>query len=443
MKPIASLLLLLSVCLLCALGAWLPAVAVMGIGSIALSAPSARACNTLTSPQEILMEVADAFLNLAPAVRTLGGQWVNTGVKKNKKYTGHIAGAVTARDITTTLFPSAADPGSLLTDLDITASYAKGAPLTMDAITMAARDKNSYEKLVKGAAHSLASAFFNAGVSYAASQYCSYSAVYAAVDADMDMLSGVQTTLNENGALPYGRTMIVNSSYAGNLCNVTGIASRDFFGQQNVSAIRAWRGIAGFDLVQEFPGLSNNNGSAITGIAAATSGNLYTKSAHGLVTGQRVQINSGWSASIGFSTNDYAYVIYASASTFQLATTLANALAGTAATVSNNATGGSLTVKENIAGFATDGRGIEFVAGPLDLSATDEMLELFGAQKVVSTTTVQHESGLVFGAVAAQDPSTGAVSWTPTLVFGFRAGRDSSTTIGDKTDKGIVLLRTE
>lgn len=67
---------------------------------------------------------------------------------------------------------------------------------------------------------------------------------------------------------------------------------------------------------------------------------IFTATAHGLVTGEAVTVsNSGGGVPTGLSTSTTYYVIYVDANDFQLATTLANALAGTNLTISSNGTG--------------------------------------------------------------------------------------------------------
>lgn len=82
---------------------------------------------------------------------------------------------------------------------------------------------------------------------------------------------------------------------------------------------------------------------ALTGISAVASTNILTKAGHGLVTGQVLQ---GFTFGSGFggltSGSDYA-VIKLTADTFKLATSRANAEAGTAIDITTDGTGASAT----------------------------------------------------------------------------------------------------
>jgi len=81
------------------------------------------------------------------------------------------------------------------------------------------------------------------------------------------------------------------------------------------------------------------SGTALTGVSVANTGDLFTKSSHGLTTGQRVTVAD---FSAGITAGTY-YAINVSANTFQLATTHANAQNGIATAVSADGTGGVVT----------------------------------------------------------------------------------------------------
>lgn len=67
---------------------------------------------------------------------------------------------------------------------------------------------------------------------------------------------------------------------------------------------------------------------------------IFTATAHGMLTGLAVQVsNSGGALPTGLSGSTTYYVINLTANTFQLATTLAHAIAGTNLSISSNGTG--------------------------------------------------------------------------------------------------------
>lgn len=82
------------------------------------------------------------------------------------------------------------------------------------------------------------------------------------------------------------------------------------------------------------------NPSAATFTALASTDVITTASAHGFLTGMLAQVsNSGGALPTGLSAATNYYVIYVSDTTFKLATSQANALAGTAIDLTTNGTG--------------------------------------------------------------------------------------------------------
>jgi hypothetical protein len=80
-------------------------------------------------------------------------------------------------------------------------------------------------------------------------------------------------------------------------------------------------------------------GTALTSVTCANTGDTFTKSSHGLVTGQAVTV-ADFSAGIAAGTY---YAIRVDANTFKLASSPTNAYAGTAVAVSADGTGGVVT----------------------------------------------------------------------------------------------------
>jgi hypothetical protein len=80
-------------------------------------------------------------------------------------------------------------------------------------------------------------------------------------------------------------------------------------------------------------------GTALTSVTCTNAGDTFTKSSHGLLTGQPVTAED---FSAGFTDGTY-YVIKVDSSTFKLASSPNNAYAGTAVAVSDDGTGGVVT----------------------------------------------------------------------------------------------------
>jgi hypothetical protein len=78
---------------------------------------------------------------------------------------------------------------------------------------------------------------------------------------------------------------------------------------------------------------------------------IFTSAAHGFVTGLKVQVsNSGGALPAGLSAATDYFVIRLTADTFQLATSLADALAGTPQLITTNGTGTQTATPTAIAG---------------------------------------------------------------------------------------------
>jgi len=82
--------------------------------------------------------------------------------------------------------------------------------------------------------------------------------------------------------------------------------------------------------------------ASITGVAAAAATDLFTKAAHGLALGDAVDLLALGSGTGFGSIGNTRYVIPVSADTFKLATSYANAVAGTAIDVTGDATNATI-----------------------------------------------------------------------------------------------------
>lgn len=105
--------------------------------------------------------------------------------------------------------------------------------------------------------------------------------------------------------------------------------------------------------------------TTVTGVAAT---DILTKANHGLQTGQRVDVVS-ITGGAGIAANDVTYAIYVSDSTFKLATSAANAAAGTAINFTTDITDATLSQCTGYTGAAS-GFGISGI-GALKKIAVD------------------------------------------------------------------------
>lgn len=94
-----------------------------------------------------------------------------------------------------------------------------------------------------------------------------------------------------------------------------------------------------------------NSAPAAGTFTAANATEIFTKSAHGFLTGLKVQVsNSGGALPTGLSGATDYFVIYVSANTFKLATSLANAQAGANLLITTDGTGTQTVTPTALAG---------------------------------------------------------------------------------------------
>ena len=95
-----------------------------------------------------------------------------------------------------------------------------------------------------------------------------------------------------------------------------------------------------------------SNFAALTSVTGVAATDLLTKANHGLTTGQRVDVVSITGGS-GITAGDVTYAIVVSSSTFKLATSAANALAGTAINFTTDITDATLSQCTGYTGAAS------------------------------------------------------------------------------------------
>ena len=421
----------------------LSAFAFLFVAGNLLARQSGSLCVTLTAT-EMLLDVIRAFRTRIPAAMLLGNEWRSTPLKYNGAYTAHIASVPTAESMASTYAAASGNVArDMLTDVDITVSSRYGTPLDWTNLTLISDRKNEYDKVIGGAGYALAKVFIDDLLSMAKSQYFSYSAIYTTANSDVDMVNEVTENLNTQGAYDSGRVMIVNSAVATTLSADARLASRDYSGQYTQgNGYRQFRDVNGFALIQEYPSLSLNNGTAVTGGAIEADDEVYTKTAHGLVTGQRVVLTS-FSGGTGLTAATVWFFHALTANTGYLCATPTLAVAGTAGTACTvDATSVVLTPTENLTAFASDMSGIQFLAGPEDHTSQYALMSQLGIPSVMGFETVtEPESGITMSAVGYQDSGTGNLRWIPMLLWGKVAGRKAGTNaVGSNMDKGGFLI---
>lgn len=393
--------------------------------------------------QQLLLDVIGAFQKEVPALSYFGAQWTGAVLKLGKKYTAHIAsyGSASTFDRSQGGYKNGANTArNGLVDVDVITDVQPTYPLLWQHLDGIKDDKNQYSKVMEGAGYTLGKGCIDNGFfAKMKSRYFSQENVTAVADCDYDWLQTITGVLNTRGVQSRGRVLFVNTDVANVLAVDPRMISKDYAGQLlDGNGYRQWKNVGGFALIQEYPDLPTNNGTALTGVTIANSGDVATKANHGLVTGDPVQFSSLTGGS-GLSTSTRYFAIKLTANTFQVATTRANALAGTAVAVTGDYSDATVAITENLVAFAADGRAFASLAGmPEGLSMAEDML---GVVKTMTFDAVQDPvSKIQLAAAKWQEQGTGDVYWVPTFVYGTNAGKQGSTAVANNTAEANSVL---
>lgn len=388
---------------------------------------------TLTT-SEVLLDVIKGFAKSFPALNRMGTDFRPDTLKLNQTYTAHIPTIPTVEDVSTTYAVTGQDARSLLVDVPVTVNKHKAVKLKWSHFDAIKDNKNKYDEVIGLAGYALAKAVIDDLLSGVNAANFSQSSPYAEADCDADMLINVTGDLNGVGALPNGRTMLVNTAVANALSNDSRITSKDYAGQIMMGGgLRRFVNTHGFAEIIEYADMPTNNGSTtftITGVSATDV--ITTNAAHGLSVGDSVTLPTltGGTGLTASATTRYFVATVPSSTTLTLVTA-----AGVAVDFSSTITDGTLVKKENIAAFAFDSRAFTLLAGIPD-DFDQEFLNGINCPRVMGFESLTDpESGISMAAVSWQDTGTGAINWAPTICWGKALGRQAYTNAaGAKTD---------
>jgi hypothetical protein len=396
---------------------------------------------TLTTPV-LLLDVISAFVKEFPLIGDLAAEFRGTPLKKNQKYTAQIAsyGAASTYDNTTGYANGANTARNGLIDVPVVTDVQPTYPLKwlhLDAI----KDlKMQYEKVMAGAGYVLGKKVVDDGVfAKCTSRYFSYEVTKAVADCDYDWLQELVTQGNSQGMENIGRILVVNSAVAQVLGVDPRMISKEYAGQlQDGRAYREWRGVSGFARIIEYPDLPANNATALTGVTGANAGDLMTKAAHGLETGDPVTFVSGTTFT-GLTAGTRYYAIKASSSTFQVALTYALARAGTAVALSADGTDGVFHLQENLTAMMFDKRAFAYLQGSPE-GIDGEHARALGIPQTLAVEPVTSPNGVSMAAAKFQEAATGNYFWVPTFIFGTNAGKQADTAVAENTAAANSIL---
>ncbi len=404
---------------------------VYGVGNaLALAAKPVDYSLRLTlSVAEILDDLIVSFTTTFPVLTKMGLDFRGTTLKLNKQEIAHITSLPTASTFNAGSGGygyGAQSARALLADVPVTPDQHPTCPLYWEHLNNISDDKSKYGEAIRLTGYVLAKAVMDNILAGVTTRNFSKEIVVAVADFDYDKLAVITTQANEQDMMPVGRVMIVNSAVAAVLDCDARITSKDYSGQQTgANGIRTFRGVGGFDLIQEYPDMPSNNAAALTGVTGANSGDLMTKVAHGLLTGDPVTFVSGTSFT-GLTAGTKYFAIRSSADTFQVALTYAAAVAGTAVALSADGTSGVFQLTENLIAFVFDKRAIAILAGIPDGFDAALMAQLNIPQVMAMTPMTNADSGLTMAGVSWQEAGTGKLLFTPTFIWGKGLGRQAT-----------------
>ncbi|WP_395739304.1 hypothetical protein [Prosthecobacter sp.] len=405
------------------------------------SAMKGQLCVTLT-PTEILALQIKSFKKRVPVLQMMGTDFTGMSLRYNQNAIARIRTLGTASTYSANSggYKNGAQSGrGLLTDVPLVLDQWVTYPILLEHINHIQDAINDYTGVVGDGGYIIGKGMVDYILGLVSSARFSQGQTIATADFDVDGLIAVNKSMNAVTEAN-DRFMIVNSDVASTLAADQRLINSQWFGEkQGGEPIRVWRNAYGFREIREYVDLPAGTTPALTGVTCTDTGDIFTKTAHGLVTGQRV---TAASFSAGFSNSGKLYVIKVSADTFQLASSLANAVAGTALTVSADGTGGVVTGAENMCAFAFEQRAFA-VHGGAPAPVTTELAAQFGIP--VSTLVdamYDSETQIAMGQARWQEPGTADLYICPTMIYGAKVGRNVGTAAGSGLDYAGHIIRT-
>lgn len=401
-----------------------------------ISAITGQMCVTLT-PTQILSLSIQAFRKRVPILEMMGTDFSGMNLIKGQAAIARIPTLPSAStyDVSSGGYKNgSALAKSLYTDVQLTIDQWPTVPLRIKHEDLIAdATALDYNANIADGGYILGKSIVDYTLGLVGSKRFSQESIIANDDFDVDALIAIGAAMNGKTE-SNDRYLLVSSAVASVLAADQRLINSQYFGAaQGGETIRVWRNAFGFREIREYPDMPSNNGTALTSVSVANSGDLFTKADHGLITGQRVYatgFSAGWTAG-------YYYAIYVSDSTFKLATSRALALAGTATAATDDGTGGSVTPTENISAFGFEKRAFAIKSGAPP-PATAELAAAMGIpQNTVINSMINPETRTAMGMAMWQEQGTADLYIVPTVLFGAKVGADVATTTVSAAGSGL------
>lgn len=395
---------------------------------------------TLNTTQ-LLQKTLAAYRTLFPMLGRMGTDFSDAPLRLNDLTIAHIRTLPTAADYdeTTGYANGAVEGRSLLTDLPIRVDKHKHVPIKFSHLNLIQDRKSVHEGSIEDTAWVLGKTMLDSVLAKAKGSNLSYSETESTANSDLDVIEQITTRMNGNEARPFGRIGLVSSAVAQTLALDSRIASRDYYGSlTGGQGLRVFRNVGGFEAIYEYPALPGNNAAGKTFTAATT--DIVTANGHGYATGDRVRVSSTTTLPAGLAAATTYYVIALTENTFKLATSDANATAGTAVDITDTGTGAHTVVGyENVSGLFFSSEAIAIRAGVPEQTA--ELAQILGIPQVMPMEVLRDPiSGFSLALMKWQQGGTGTLYVSPTSVWGSAVGRQAGAA-GSLVDRSAVVLR--
>lgn len=398
---------------------------------------------TLT-PTTILAKTMEAYRTRYPFVRSFGVDFsTDAPLRLDQTVIAHIRTlpTVASYDGSTGYANGATSARTLLTDVPIVVDQHKHVPVYLDHLDAIKDQKDAFMGTLADQGYQLGKAQIDSILGKCKGSNLSYSKTFTAANSDLDAITEINSFMTDNLANPVGRVGLVSTAVADALSLDSRIASRDYYGilGGDQGGLRVFRGVGGFSAIYEYPGLPTNNTSGQT-FTANSSTDICTATDHGFSTGDRVRVSSSSALPSGLAANTTYFVIRLTANTFSLATSDANATAGTAINITDTGTGThTVTGFENVIGLFFEPQAIAFRAGVPAQSG-----EIARAMGIPETARMLVERDPVIGMPMAHiswmQPATIDLYSTVTSIWGSAVGRQAGAASA-LTDRSACLLR--
>lgn len=422
------------------------ALIVLCVGSAALlplTGSSLNLARTVTlTPTEILMANIKAFKTRTPGIDLFGGDFAGMNLLYNHPAIAQIEllGSASTYSAGSGGYKNGAQDGrTLLLDVPMTIDGWATYPVKMTHVNLITDQKNPYGGVIGNGGYVLGKAVVDALLAKANFSHFSRSSTIANADFDVDGL--VTITERMNGVTEAEeRFLIVNSSVASVLAADSRMANAQWFGTpQGGAPFRRWTNAWGFREILEYPSLSANNGTALTGVTCANATEIFTKAAHGLVIGDRVKFSS-ITGGAGISTaTEYFVKTVPSSSTFTLSATRGGA---TLDVTSSDISDATCTKTTNLNAVAFERRAFAVKAGAPPPATTALAQQLGIPLTMVIDSMFDPDTKVAMGMAKWQEEGTGDLYICPTVLYGTRAGAEIGEAAGQSCDYAANLCIT-